>query len=366
MKEWLSIMKNKVNIVLLFLLLLFTTSIFANISDQDYIVKSGDVFLLQVSDKDFTPVEVPVSPTGHLNLYPFGNSIEVSGKTLKTVKDEINIELKNAIKSGKINIDLVFSAPFTFHVLGSVILPGVYFSEDRITLDKAIFLAEGFTENASKQIKILRNNQTLKFDLSEYLLNNDISSNPYITQNDVIIVSNATSFVRVFTNNDTLSYVQSVELKSDTETSIDDVVKQMFVKSKTANYETFTVERNGKFLKADKGFIVQHQDKIYLGEEELYVYVVGSVVNPGPYLFNGNTNPEYYIAQSGGWLASGSSKTIYIVDKAGKKFRYSGQAIKPGDVVYVPESLRTVITSYMIPISTVVSVISTIILLSRN
>lgn len=364
-KEWLSIMKNSI-LALLLLLVLIPLSLNASfINAETYIVKAGDQFLLQTNEEEFVPVTLTVTPSGYLSLYPFGDRIYVAGKSLKIVEELITNEVSSFIDIGKVDIQFLLVAPYKFHILGAVVKPGAYNTEILLTLFECIQLSGGFTTNASKKVNLIRNNESYEYDLQDYLSGDDIDANPFIMDNDVIIINNAKEYIQVFTNNDTLSYIQTIEIENDS-TKIEDALRLLDIKDNISSFEVFSIKRDNYIIDADKDFILQDRDKIYLTAYEQNVYVVGSVYNPGPYKFNGAMNAEYYIALSGGWNTNGSSKKIYIINEYGEKRRYSGQTIKPGDIIYVPESYRSILISYLVPISTIVSVVSTIILLSRK
>ena len=364
LKEWLNTMRNSLYVILLLLVILPLSLNAGIINPEEYIMKPGDQFLLKSIEPEFEPVFITVSPTGTLNLYPFGQEIFVSGKSLQDTEDLIKRELSSFLDIGRINLQFIRHSLLKIHVLGSVLIPGTYYSGGIINLYEAIVLSGGFTTNASKQITVLRKNEQLKFDLNEYFLTADISSNPDIMDDDVIIVSNAKNYVTVFTNSDSLYSVQSVELKEQHST-VADVIKLLPFKDNVSTYEHYTLERDNDMLYVGNDFSLKHGDKLYLNTHEEDVFVIGNVNNPGKYKFNGLTDAEYYIALSGGWTNNGSSKKIFLINKNGEKTKYTGQTIKPGDVIYVPESFRSVLISYLVPLSTIISVISTIILISR-
>ncbi|MCL1827818.1 MAG: hypothetical protein FWG20_07290, partial [Candidatus Cloacimonetes bacterium] len=86
----------------------------------------------------------------------------------------------------------------------------------------------------------------------------------------------------------------------------------------------------------------------------------------GRHPYNGNTSVQYYLSQSGGAAGNGSHKKIYLIREHGNAEVYHSQEIRPGDTLYVPESRRSMMISILGPISTVVTMISTIVIISIN
>ena len=349
-------------------MLFFITVLNANttrVNPDEYIIKAGDVFFIQALTADTLTVKSPVLPAGSLSLFPFSDSVMVAGNTLTEAYQKINKKIGNYIAHDKILIQLGIISPTRFHVMGAVVRPGEHISEELVSLQQALNLSGGMASSASKKISILRNKQLLKFDLNEYYANNDIKSNPLIMHDDVILVNLAQSFVKVFTNNDTINYVESVELKEN-KSKISDVLRQLSLKHQWSNLEIFTVDRKGEYLMVDRTFELEPFDRLFVPVEELYVYVNGHVTRPGRFPYNGSLNANYYLSQSGGPSPNGARNKLFLVREHGKKELYTGQPIKPGDTLFVPESLRSMIVSYLVPTSTVISLISTIVIINNN
>jgi len=357
----------KIKIILLFILFIYTI-IYAETSKIDqnqYIVKIGDIFNIQLMTIDTLVVKSIVVPEGSLSLYPISNNVFIAGKTLFEAYKIIFDKIDQNISRDKISIQLEIIAPSRFHIMGAVVNPGEYSTEELVTLQQALNISGGMASSASKRIKILRNKQILEFDLNEYFANNDISSNPLIMHDDVIMVSLAEKFVKVFTNNDTINYVESVEL-DENKSSIADVLTQLSKKHQWSNLEMFTVHRKNRYSVVEKNFILEADDRLFIPVEELYVYITGYVVRPGRHPYNGNMNALYYLSQSGGSSTNGARKKIFLLREHGKAELYINQEIRPGDTLYVPESKRSMFISYLGPVSTVVTMISTIVIISIN
>jgi protein involved in polysaccharide export with SLBB domain len=351
---------------MILLVVCFITYIIADttrIEPDEYIVKIGDVFSIQYMTIDTLSIKSPVLPAGVISLFPFADTVSVAGSTLSEAYTKIESKLGTGSFRDKVLIQLAIVSPIRFHIMGAVVNSGEFLSEELVSLHQALNLSGGIAAAASKTIRILRNEKLLTFDLNKYFLDHDISQNPLIMHDDVIIVNYAERFVKVFTNNDTINYVESIELREDT-VRIRDIFLQLSQKHRWSNIDMFTVDRSGNFHFADPDFVLEPYDRLFIPVEELYIYVTGFVVEPGRFPYNGSLDAIYYISQSGGPTQNGARNKVYVVRQHGKQERFNGQLLKPGDTLYVPESFRSMFVSYLAPVSTVVSVISTIVVLS--
>jgi len=335
------------------------------VNPDEYRVKYGDTFFIQLLMADTFPIRSMVMASGALSLYPFADTVMVAGKTLSTAIDKIEKKIGVSNTGNRVTIHLESIAPLSFSVKGAVENSGTYFSERAFTLNEALSMAGGSLGSASKKVSIIRNSQTLTFDLNKFYSENDLSMNPLIMQDDLIIVDYAQKYVRVFASNDTLSYVEYVEIDKE-QTTIADVLANVSFKHRWSNMNRFTVERDGASNVVDKSFVLKPSDDIFISVEELYVYVTGYVVRPGRFAYNGNVDINYYLSQGGGAKDNGSLDKLYIIKEHGKRDLYKGQMIQPGDTIYVPESKKSSFISYLSPVATIASLIISVIILSRG
>ena len=356
----------KKTILFLFIVL---TWIIANISAQtthidpdSYILKSGDIFFIQSSIVDSLVVRTPILPEGSVSLFPFADSVYVAGLTLTEAYDRIHNKVGGNVSTNRFLIQLGSISPIRFSIHGAIRTPGEYNVDSVITLMQAVLFADGFAAQASRRVKILRGATITEYDLNLFLTEGDTRNNPFIMQDDIIMVNLAEEYVSVYTIQDPSITLQVIEFSYHGET-ISDMLTKLLNRFNLSNLETFTVLRGDQYFTVDKNFSLQHEDKLYIAMEELFVYVTGFVARPGRLFFNGVTEPRFYIAQSGGVIPNGSLTKIYLIQNNGDRVRYVGQDILPGDTIFVPESLRSQIISWLVPTSTVISLIYTLILI---
>ena len=358
-------MKNKY--IILLILVIATVlgySSTAKINPDEYIVKAGDVFFIQTVFDTLT-VRSAVLPAGSLSLLPFSDSVFVAGKTLTEAHRLIDNKLSGIVNREHIMVKLGTISPIRYHVLGAVIRPGEYTIPSLITLHRAIERAGGLSVRGSREVRILRNNNLLSFNLNDYLINNDLSANPLIMHDDIIMLNLADRYLTVFTNRDSVNFIETIEMFED-RVMINDILMQLTMRYARSNHDIFTVEREGQFKLVDGRFELELFDRLYIHTEELFVYVSGHVVNPGPIAYNGNLPASFYLTQAGGIAHSGSNKRIYIQRSDGERERYIGQSVQPGDIFFVPESFRSRFNSSLTPIATVVTMISTLFILANS
>jgi protein involved in polysaccharide export with SLBB domain len=144
---------------------------------SDYQLGSGDRIQIQVFDEPDLSMEVRLSDAGTIS-YPFLGEIRVEGNTVSELESQIvNGLIDGYLVYPKVNVAVVEYRPF--YVNGEVEAPGGFPYQPGLTLRKAIALAGGFTERASKsKINVLSegavNGEQRQTSLDEFLSPGDI------------------------------------------------------------------------------------------------------------------------------------------------------------------------------------------------
>lgn len=127
----------------LILMMLIANSAFS------YNVASGDVLRLEVYGESELAMDVTVDPLGFIE-YPFVDRVSVKGMLVEEIKAEIVKKLKDGyFINPKVTVFVKSFKPF--FIQGEVKSPGSYAYEVDLTVAKAIALAGGLTERASKK-----------------------------------------------------------------------------------------------------------------------------------------------------------------------------------------------------------------------
>ena len=118
------------------------------VSDR-YTLQAGDRIFIQVFDEPDLTMEQTVGQSGSIN-YSYLGTVEVAGKSPEQLTDDITEKLRDGyLKNPSVNITV--RQYRSFFVDGQVRSPGSYGYEPGLTLAKAVSLAGGMTDRASKR-----------------------------------------------------------------------------------------------------------------------------------------------------------------------------------------------------------------------
>lgn len=116
---------------------------------DDYQLGTGDKIRIQVYNEEDLYLEARVGDSGIIS-YPFLGNLKVAGLTPSKIEDIITSRLKgDYLINPKVSVDILEYRQF--YVNGEVQSPGGYPFQPGITVRKAISLAGGFKERASKE-----------------------------------------------------------------------------------------------------------------------------------------------------------------------------------------------------------------------
>lgn len=127
-----------------FLLYSISSTSFAS----DYLLGVGDSIEIVVYGESDLTTKVKIARSGLIS-FPFLEDIQVMGLSLKDVEDKIHAGLlHDYLINPQVSISIVEYRPFFIH--GQVMRPGGFPYQEDLRLDKAIALAGGLTNRASK------------------------------------------------------------------------------------------------------------------------------------------------------------------------------------------------------------------------
>ncbi len=114
-----------------------------------YELQAGDRISIQVFDEPDLTMEASVGQSGAIN-YSYLGTLQVAGKSPEQLTDDITNKLRDGyLKNPSVNITVLKYR--SFFVDGEVRRPGSYGYEPGLTLAKAVSLAGGMTDRASKR-----------------------------------------------------------------------------------------------------------------------------------------------------------------------------------------------------------------------
>ena len=116
---------------------------------DDYLIAEGDRLSIQVFDEPDLTMEAKIGARGVLS-YSYLGEIQVSGLSAVQIENNITELLKDGyLVNPSVNVTILQYRPF--FVNGEVRSPGSYPYQPGLTLEKAIALAGGLTERASRR-----------------------------------------------------------------------------------------------------------------------------------------------------------------------------------------------------------------------
>ncbi|PCI50771.1 polysaccharide biosynthesis/export family protein [Thalassolituus oleivorans] len=133
-------------LVSLLFVVLFSFSSFAE--DGSYRLGAGDLITISVYDEPDLSQEVRIGLSGDIS-YPLLGNVRVAGLSPKELEQKLVSGLKGPyLLDPSVTVSILEYRPF--YVTGEVEKPGSYAFHPGLTVDKAISIAGGFTERASK------------------------------------------------------------------------------------------------------------------------------------------------------------------------------------------------------------------------
>jgi polysaccharide export outer membrane protein len=163
--------------VLIALLLFFLYNIASSATAEEYLLGVGDKIEIAVYGENDLTTKVRIGRSGIVS-FPFLNDIQVIGLSLKALEKEIyNGLLGDYLVNPQVTISIVEYRPFFIH--GQVVRPGGFPYQEELRLDKAIALAGGLTNRASKKNwiitrKVRGNTVTIKANIATLIQPDDI------------------------------------------------------------------------------------------------------------------------------------------------------------------------------------------------
>ncbi len=126
----------------------------ADVGDN-YLLDTGDKILIKVFDENDLTVETRLNNRGRIN-YSYLGELEITGKTTEEVEELVSDKLKEGfLLNPSVSVTVLEYRPFFIN--GEVSSPGDYPYQPGLTLEKAVSIAGGFTDRASRRkIYLLR------------------------------------------------------------------------------------------------------------------------------------------------------------------------------------------------------------------
>ena len=138
----------KIRIALAAILIFCSSLSFAQTTLSDYRLGSGDLLSIKVFGEEELSMEIRLSDAGTI-VYPFLGELEILNVTI----GQLGTIIEEGLADGYLvnpNVSITIVEYRQFFINGEVESPGGYPYQPGLTLQKAVALAGGFTERASK------------------------------------------------------------------------------------------------------------------------------------------------------------------------------------------------------------------------
>lgn len=207
----------------------------------DYVVGPGDELLIQVWGQITLNSRFTVDRAGNIFIPQVG-TVRVAGLPFAKLQSYIQSEMARVFRNFELNVNMGQLRSIQIFVVGQARRPGSYTVSSLSTLVNALFVTGGPTPQGSlRHIQLKRSGQIIvDFDLYDLLQNGDKSKDASLLPGDVIYIPPVGPQIAVAGS---VNAPAIYELKSATESTIEDVLKSAAGPSSVAANSTVRLER---------------------------------------------------------------------------------------------------------------------------
>ena len=333
----------------------------ATINPNVYMIGPGDVFRINIiSSDDISMYSLVVSPSGNILIPSFG-IINVNGISLKESLKKLKELVNDVNPAAKVHIQLSELREFNIKVIGHLDKPGLYTTNgasrissiyDQIIYDQhenqklndediaknqlednedyksknedyLNYIESDYNPQLSKRnIKLIRDGDTLNVDLTKFKISGDDIHNPYICQGDILILPFKKESIYIF---------GGIQIPGEYEYKSNENLKQLIeiaggLKSnknisniEVTRLDNFTLNRRFSLNIDDiDSLILKPLDRIMVQynnnhNRQEHVQITGEVKYPGTYSIDyGSTTIRDILDRSGGYTDKADRSKLYI------------------------------------------------------
>jgi protein involved in polysaccharide export with SLBB domain len=332
---------------------------FETVNDSVYILGTGDVLALGLGTRIAT---IPVNPEGYVVIDGIG-TVRVGDTSLRKAKKILMDKVLTVYKGERIFVTLAKAKKVQASIVGAVSLPGIYTVSAAAHLTDLLFLAQGFSNNASKLVTVIgKGGDTTTYDLDRYYLDNEMSQNPYIETGDQVKIEEV-DFGKPTVLLRENELVNTVQLK-DGQSAYDAVNAYNSIKKRKSWDQIVVYEGDAPVAtlgtKESKAYFPKPGQILEVKSYKPTVFVGGAVLHPSYFEFNANYNALDYIASAGIISTTGNIQKIRIIGSNGKERVGDSGLVAPGDHIIVPESKESRVRDYIGLLASIASIVTSI------
>ena len=317
--------------------------------------------------------DVVVRPDGKIS-YPLAGEIYVQGMTVPQLTETLKERLSASVKNPNVSVMVKEIRSFRVYFVGKVAKAGVYPIKAGTPLLQALTLAGGTAEGADLPAAyIIRAGQKIPVDLRRLIQDGDLSKNLQLETEDTIVVPEITIGTNPQEVLERRIYLLGKVAKPGVYSLKSDVplLHALFLAGGVAEgadmAAAFVMRGNEKIPvdlwrliqkgDASQNLMIKHEDTIVVpsgGELQNAVYVMGEVLKPGVYLQPEALTLLKLVTLAGGFTKYAAPSRATLIRRDGDKKTLmkvdlkdvmnnpkvnEDLALKPGDVLIVPERL---------------------------
>ncbi|GAB4320159.1 MAG: hypothetical protein Kow0074_10250 [Candidatus Zixiibacteriota bacterium] len=296
---------------------------------MEYVVGPGDRLGIGIAGQTPSTIDVTVNPEGNVFIPSIG-PVYVAKMSLADAKTTIARFLKGYYPNSEVSISLLEVRRFRVAVSGAVQRAGLQTVTANTRASEAIDLAGIAPNAAQRSVHLVRDNDTIRVDLTAFSRLGDQSANPYLREGDILVVPVHTSrwgnvrvsgavkeprefeFVQGETVGDVIQLAYGFAANADTT----DVELWRFVNGDTV--ATRIPWQEGTTFSDWLQVPLMADDHVIVRGVEDYrrssaVYIRGEVLRPGIYVFPGrNVSLLSLVDSAGGFTAEADVSKIRV------------------------------------------------------
>lgn len=264
-----------------------------------YILGPGDVLEIGFWGDVTRTEEIVVNPDGDALVPPVG-PLRLTGLTLSEARKLVTEKLAPYYRPNSMSVSLIGLRTFQVHVAGAVVDAGAYQVNAVTRVYQAVAFAGGLAGAASdRNIRLIRGEDTLRVDLTRYILLGDNAMNPFLNDGDVVYVPPRLESVRVFgsvyrpaayefTAGETLASLLELAGGFRPEAVTDSLVIARFREDDPTATETVVISADPGSMGA---FVVRAGDRVFVRSvpdfhRDAEATILGEVTHPGVYVID--------------------------------------------------------------------------------
>lgn len=327
---------------------------------QEYVLGPGDVVEVTVVGEPQLSGLFTIRPDGRITL-PLLGDVVAAGQTSRQLAETLAQALRRYVRNPQVSVNLRQPSPRRqfVYLLGQVARPGAYEYLAGWTVAELLAAAGGPTPKAAlRRAVILRRDTAIRVDLEALLVKGNPEANVRLEPGDVLIVAEIDERVHVLGEVARPGYQEW----RDGDRVLDVITKAGGLTIKAAPERISILRDDGAltvdllaFLyrgQVDQNVPVRSGDIIFVPETENRVVVLGQVAKPGSYFFRPGDRVTDLLSAAGGPTPRAALSEVGVIRQNGEpptiitanlvKFFRDGDtkqnvAVKPGDVIYVPD-----------------------------